>query len=55
MITENKDIEIFCNMDEFCQNYASDREKNVLLEHKAHRPRNRKRKLSHSEIMPILV
>lgn len=55
MITENKVIEIFCIMDEFCRNFASECEKNLLLEDKEHRHRNRKGKLSHSEIMTILV
>ncbi len=32
MITENKVIEIFCIMDEFCRNFASECEKNLLLE-----------------------
>ena len=30
MITENKVIEIFCIMDEFCRNFASECEKNLL-------------------------
>ena len=35
MITENKVIEIFCIMDEFCRNFASECEKNLLLEDKS--------------------
>lgn len=55
MITEDKVIEIFCIMDEFCKNFASECEKNLLLEDKEHRHRNRKGQLGHSEIMTILV
>lgn len=32
MITEDKVIEIFCIMDEFCNKFASECEKNLLLE-----------------------
>lgn len=55
MITEDKVIEIFCVMDEFCKNFASECDKNLLLEDKEHRHRNRKGQLSYSEIMTILV
>lgn len=55
MITEDKVIEIFCIMDEFCKNFASECEKNLLLEDKEHHYRNRNGRLSHSEIMTILV
>ena len=55
MITEDKVIEIFCIMDEFCKNFASECEKNLLLEDKGHRHHNRKGRLSQSEIMTILV
>lgn len=36
MITEDKVIEIFCIMDEFCKNFASECEKNLLLCDKEH-------------------
>lgn len=49
MITEDIVIEIFCIMDEFCRNFASECEKNLHLEDKEHRHRNRKGQLSHSE------
>ena len=55
MITEDKVIEIFCIMDEFCNNFASECEKNLRLEDKEHPHRNRKGRLSFSEIMTILV
>ena len=55
MITEDKVIEIFCIMDEFCNKFASECEKNLLLEDREHPHRNRKGRLSHSEIMTILV
>ncbi len=55
MITEDKVIEIFCIMDEFCKNFASECDRNFLLEDKTHRHRNRKGQLSHSEIMTIPV
>ena len=55
MITEDKFIEIFCIMDEFCNNFASACEKNLRLEDKEHSHRNRKGRLSFSEIMTILV
>ena len=53
MITGDKVIEIFCIMDEFCKNFASECAKNFLLEDKEHR--HRKGELSESEIMTILV
>ena len=55
MITEDKVIEIFCVMDEFCNNFASECEKNLRLEDKECSHRNRRGKLSVSEIMTILV
>ena len=55
MITEDKVIEISCVMDEFCMNFASGCDKNLLLEDKEHRHRSRKGQLSHSEIMTIPV
>ena len=55
MIAEDKVIEIFCVMDEFRKNFASECAKNLLLEDKEHRHRNRKGRLSESEIMTILV
>ena len=55
MITEDKVIEIFCIMDEFCNNFASECEKYLRLEDKEHPHRNRKGRLSFSEIMTILV
>lgn len=42
MITEDKVVDIFCVMDEFCKNFASECEKKFLLEDKEHRRRNRK-------------
>ena len=54
MITEDKVIEIFCIMDEFCNNFASEW-KNLRLEDKEHPHCNRKGRLSFSEIMTILV
>lgn len=56
MITEDEVIEIFCVMDEFCKNFASECEKNLLLEDRGgNRHRHRKGRLSESEIMTILV
>lgn len=46
MITEDKVIEIFCIMDDFCKNFASKCEKNLLFEDKEHLHRNRKGQLS---------
>ena len=54
MITEDKVIEIFCIMDEFCNNFASEW-KNLRLEDKEHPHCNRKGRLSFSEIMTILI
>ena len=50
MITEDKVIEIFCVMDELCKNFASECAKNLFLENKEHRHRNREGRLSESEI-----
>lgn len=55
MITEDKVIEIFCIMDEFCNKFTSECSKNLLLADKATAHRNRKGRLSDSEIMTILV
>ncbi len=43
VITEDKVIGIFCIMDEFCKNFASECVKKLLLEDKEHRQRNRGR------------
>ncbi len=48
MISEDKVTEIFCIMDEFCKNFASECEKNLLLTDKDHRHRNRNGQLSHT-------
>lgn len=37
-------------MDKFCRNFASERNKKLLLDDKEHRHRNRKGRLRHSEI-----
>ena len=56
MITEGKVIEIFCVMDESCNNFASECEKNLRLEDKERAHCNRKGWLVlASEIMAILV
>ena len=55
MITEDKVIGISCVMDEFCKNFASECDKNLLLDDKEHRHRNHKGQLSHSETMTMLV
>lgn len=55
MITNDKVTEIFCVIDEFCKNFDAECAKNLRLEDKEHHRRNRKGKLSESEIMTIIV
>ena len=55
MITEDKVTEIFCVIDEFCKNFSSECARNLALEHEPCRRRNRKGRMSKSEIMTILV
>lgn len=58
MITEDKVIEIFCIIDEFCKNFDSELAKNLSLPSRdlnGKRRRNRKCRLSDSEMMTILV
>lgn len=57
MITEDKIIEIFCVMDEFCKNLDVELHKNLKIAEPADgkRHRNRKGRMSDSEIMTILV
>lgn len=58
MITKDKVTEIFCMIDEFNKNLNSELENNLFLptnNGKGKRYRNRKGRLSESEIMTILV
>ena len=58
MITKDKVTEIFCIIDEFDKNLTSEMRKNLRLPSAGKdgkRRRNRKGRLSQSEIMTILV
>ncbi len=51
----DKIFEIFFLVDEFCKEYESVKEGHVLNEHISKRVRNRKFKLSDSEVITILI
>lgn len=58
MITNDKVTEIFCIIDEFCKNFTSECDKNLLRglpEPGGKRHRNRKGQMSESEVMTIIV
>ncbi len=58
MITNNKIIEIFCAIDEFCKNFDAEIEKNLLKglpKSDGKQRRNRKGQMCESEIMTILL
>lgn len=58
MITNNKTIEIFCAIDEFCKNFDAEIEKNLLKglpKPDGKQRRNRKGQMCESEIMTILL
>ncbi len=55
MITDDKIIELFCKIDDFMKEYEQTISSNSLPEPNLIKRRNRKSKLSASEVMTILV
>ena len=55
MITRDKITEIFCAVDEFCKLYEYETAKNALIDASGRKKRNRKARLSDSEIITILL
>ena len=55
MITDDKVIEIFFIIDEFCKEFEQEMSKQPVLGSDGVRRRNRKANMSHSEIMTILL
>ena len=55
MITDDKVIEIFFIIDEFCKEFEQELSKQPLLASDGVRRCNRKASMSHSEIMTILL
>ena len=54
-ITKDKITEIFCIIDEFCQEYDKEIARMSICEPDGHKHRNRKWTMSRSEIMTILI
>ena len=55
MISDDKIIEIFCSLDDFMKEFDSILEKNSIPDGSLTKKRNRKFKMSDSEVMTILV
>lgn len=55
MITRDKITEIFCAVDEFCKLYEFETAKSALIDASGRKKRNRKARLSDSEIITILL
>ena len=54
-ITKNKITEIFCIIDDFCQEYDKEIARMSICEPDGRKHRNRKSTMSRSEIMTILI
>ena len=54
-ITKNKITEIFCIIDDFCQEYDKEIARMSICESDGRKHRNRKWTMSRSEIMTILI
>ena len=54
-ITKNKITEIFCIIDDFCQEYYKEIARMSICEPDGRKHRNRKWTMRRSEIMPILI
>ena len=54
-ITKNKIMEIFCIIDDFCQEYDKEIARMSICEPDGRKHRNRKCTMSRSEIMTILI
>ncbi len=55
MISDNKIIEIFCSLDDFMKEFNLILDKNSISDGSTTKKRNRKFKMSDSEVMTILV
>nr|WP_226789105.1 hypothetical protein [Polaribacter porphyrae] len=55
MISDDKIIEIFCSLDDFMKEFNSILDKNNISDSSTTKKRNRKFKMSKSEVMTIMV